>query len=69
MKLPEYYCPHCRKFKKKKDITWIMHLGGYGGKRYTYICKHCDSKEVIKTEELFKKFVEEYIESETESEE
>lgn len=66
MKLPEYYCPHCRKFKKKKDITWIMHLGGYRTDRYTYICKHCDCEEVIKTEELFKEFIEEYTDEEVE---
>ena len=54
MKIPDYYCPRCKAFKKWRKVT------------LEDICKDC-GYPVIETYKLFHKFAKEYCHFDTDN--
>ena len=46
MRVPKYYCPHCGRFKKRREVGFNMILH----------CKHCGSN-ILETEDMLTSYL------------
>ena len=51
MRVPNYYCPHCGRFKKQFQVEWWEYS-------MSFSCRHCGNR-IMETEELFLNIVKE----------
>ena len=58
MKIPSFYCPNCKRFKKWYQVTSV------DGQDFGN-CKHCGA-ECVDTSNYFKKFIEKCLNEEKE---
>lgn len=56
MQIPDYYCPHCGRFKKKREVDLIVHNGLLISKKYIR-CKHCGCEEVMDARIQFEEYL------------
>lgn len=58
MRIPDYYCPHCGRFKRRRDVTVVTRTWVFKQQEFQE-CRHCGCNAVMNTRDEFKKFMDE----------